>query len=128
MLNYLLPLGDIFTLGLVTIFGFASHDELGSAGWRMLTTFVPLILAWFLVSPHLGVYQPARLSDPRQLWRPFWAMVLAGPFAAWLRGFWLNTPIQPLFVIIIGGVSALAILVWRVIYWLLVNYLRKLDG
>lgn len=128
MANYLLPLGDIVTLVIVTVIGFASHNELGAAGSRMLTTFFPLVLAWFLVSPHLGVYQPVRISDPRQLWRPFWAMVLAGPFAAWLRGMWLSMPIQPTFVVVIGGVSALAILIWRAIYWLFVYYLRRSNG
>ena len=125
---YLLMLGDIITLGLVTVYGFASHNVLGTAGWRMLTTYLPLLVAWFLISPHLGVYQPERLSNPRQLWRPFWAMVLAGPFAAWIRGAWLDMPIQPLFVVIIGGVSASAILVWRLFYYLVFNYLRRKNG
>ena len=128
MFKYLLLLGDIVTLGIVTVFGFSSHNELETAGWRMLTTFFPLILAWLIFSPHFGVYDPARVAYPRQLWRPFWAMVLAGPFAAWIRGAWLNMPIQPLFVFIIGGVSALAILAWRTIYWFMVFYFRRADG
>jgi len=120
--------GDIITLGLVTAYGFTSHNELGSAGWRMLTTFLPLVVAWILVSPHLGVFEAARLSDFRQLWRPFWAMVLAGPLAAWLRGAWLKTSIVPLFVLIISGVSALALLAWRFLFWLIFIRLRKGYG
>ena len=112
-----LLIGDIFTLALVTIFGFASHNELGSAGARMLTTFIPLVVAWLLISPWLGVFNPAYATNPRQLWRPFWAMVLAGPMATWIRSVWLQSPVFPLFVVVLGGVSALALLVWRTIYW-----------
>lgn len=114
-----LVVGDILVLGVVTLTGFASHDELGTAGMRMLTTFVPLVFAWFLISPWLGVFQEENTVNPRQLWRPFWAMVLAGPLAAWIRGAWLQRPILPIFVVVLGGVSALALLAWRIIYWLI---------
>ena len=110
--------GDMLTLALVTLAGFARHDELGTAGFRMLTTFIPLVVAWLLVAPHLGAFDLQRLSDPRQLWRPFWAMVLGAPFAGWLRGVMLNSPVLPLFVVILGGVCALALLAWRSVFWL----------
>jgi hypothetical protein len=114
-------IGDILVLGLVTLFGFASHDELGSAGTRMMTTFVPLVFAWGLISPWLGVFRAEIMDNPRQLWRPFWAMVLAGPMAAWIRGVWLQRPIVPVFVVVLGGVSALALLAWRTIFWLIIS-------
>ena len=110
--------GDSITLALVTLVGFATHDELGTAGFRLLTTFIPLLVAWLLVAPHLGVFDPQRLREPLQLWRPFWAMILAAPLAGWLRGAWLNAPVIPIFVAVLGGVSALALLLWRSIYWL----------
>jgi hypothetical protein len=108
--------GDILVIVMVTVFGFASHGELASAGTRMLTTFIPLLAAWLMVAPFLGAYDRQRAADLRQVWRPFWAMVLAGPLAAWMRGMLLNAPILPLFVVILGGVSALAMLAWRTIY------------
>ncbi|HEY5669429.1 MAG TPA: DUF3054 domain-containing protein [Anaerolineales bacterium] len=111
--------GDVITLALVTLAGFARHDELDNANFRMLTTFIPLVLAWLLVAPHLAVFDLQRLSDPRQLWRPFWAMVLGAPFAGWLRGVMLNSPVLPIFVFVLGGVSALALLAWRSAYWLI---------
>ena len=116
-----LIIGDIFTLALVTLFGFASHNELGTAGSRMLTTFLPLVFAWLLISPWLGVFDAAITSNPRQLWRPFWAMILAGPMAGWIRGAWLQSPILPIFVVILGGVSALAILAWRALFWVITS-------
>ena len=113
----ILILGDIITLAIVTLIGFASHGTAGSAGARMLTTFLPLLASWFLVAPFLGVYDLERVKDIKQIWRPFWAMVLAGPFASWMRGAWLNAPILPLFVVILGGTGALAILAWRIVYY-----------
>ncbi len=78
----ILIIGDVITLALVTGIGFATHGTLGTAGSRMLTTFVPLLVAWAAVAPFLGVYDPGRAMEPRQLWRPFWAMVLAAPLAS----------------------------------------------
>lgn len=116
--------GDLLTLALVTVYGFANHQELSTAGGRILATFLPLVLSWLFMSPLSGVYDLERAFDPRQLWRPFWAMVLAGPMAGWLRAMilgWLQgvptgLPILPIFVVVIGGISALALLVWRSIY------------
>jgi hypothetical protein len=123
---YVLIVGDILTLALVTVYGFANHQELGTAGGRILATFLPLLMSWLFVAPLLGLYDPERAADPRQLWRPFWAMVLAGPMAAWLRGVLLGLmqgvptglPIQPIFVVVISGISALALLAWRALYLL----------
>lgn len=125
---YLVIAGDIIALAFVTIVGFASHGTAGTAGLRMLTTFFPLLVAWFLIAPHLGVYDLEKLIDIRQLWRPFWAMVLAAPMAGWLRGLLLNSPILPLFVIILGGVGALTILAWRGLYWIWLTRSKRSDG
>lgn len=112
-----LVVGDIVTLLLVTLFGFARHSTLDTAGVRMLATLIPLLVAWFLVAPHLGAFDRGRVSDIRQVWRPAWAMLLAAPLFAWLRGLWLNAPVLPIFVAVMGGIGALALLVWRLIYW-----------
>lgn len=115
---YILLGGDGAVLALVTLLGFASHQELGTAGARMLTTYLPLLIAWLLIAPPLRLYDPGIVSNPRQLWRPLWAMLLAAPLAGWLRAVWLNHSILPIFVAVLGGVSALFLLAWRVIYWL----------
>lgn len=119
----LLIVGDIITLVLVTVIGFASHGTLGSAGARMLTTFFPMAVAWFLVAPVVGLYDLKLISEPRNLWRPVYAMLLAAPFAAWLRGILLNSPILALFVAVLVGTGALAVFLWRVIFYLF--YSRK---
>jgi hypothetical protein len=115
-LHLVLAAGDVLVLALVTVYGFASHDQLGTAGARMLTTFVPLMISWFLVSPHLQAFDLQRAAQARDLWRPFWAMILAAPLAVFIRAVMLNTAINPIFVVIIGGVAALALLAWRVIF------------
>lgn len=111
--------GDFAALALITAIGFASHGTLDTAGPRMLSTMIPLIAAWAATAPFLGAYELERAVDKRQLWRPFWAMILAGPLAAWLRGIWLGAPILPLFVLILTGVGALGILIWRTTFTLL---------
>lgn len=112
-----LMVGDMATLGIVTLVGFASHGELGTAGWRMLTTFVPLLVAWLLVAPFSGAYDLEMAANWRQLWRPAWAMALGGPMAAWLRGLMRGmAPISPVFVGVLIGVGALAIILWRALY------------
>jgi hypothetical protein len=123
---WILIAGDVLVLLLVTVFGFATHGELGSAGLRILTTFVPLVVAWALVAPHLRAFDLERISQPIQLWRPFWAMVLAAPWAAWMRGVLLNAPIIPVFVVVLGGICALALLVWRLLFGAF--YARGLQG
>lgn len=122
--RFILICGDILVFGLVTLFGFSSHQTVGTVGARMLTTFIPLLVGWGLIAPFLGVYDPAKAEDWRQLWRPFWAMVLAGPMVGWLRGVWLDQVILPIFVVVLGGVSALAILAWRFAFWLVSSRMK----
>lgn len=109
-------MGDFLVLVLVPLIGFASHQRLADAASRFLPNLIPWFAAWLLVAPHLGVFDLQLASQPRQLWRPFWAMLLAAPMGGLLRSVWLGTPLIPLFVLIMGGISALALLVWRAVY------------
>lgn len=121
-------IGDAVIFAIVTILGFASHDSLGTAGFRMLTTFVPVVIAWLLIAPHLSVYNINVVTRLRDLWRPSWAMVLAAPMAAFLRGAWMGTPINPVFVVVIGGVNAIAILIWRALFLFGISKWVKIHG
>lgn len=82
----------------------------------MLTTFLPVLAGWLLIAPFFGVYRKACVLEARHLWRPFYAMILAAPMAAFLRAAWLGRPVIPIFVVVLGGVCALAMLAWRSIY------------
>ena len=120
MKNYILVLGDIIALAIVTIIGFATHGETGlSFIPRMTTTFFPLLVAWLLISPWLGLFNPEVVSNRKLFWRPALAMLLAAPLAVILRAAMLNAAALPLFTLILGLTSALGMLIWRLIYiWL----------
>ncbi len=118
--TWILLLGDTLTVAILTAIGFASHNELGTApALRLAATFFPTLVAWLLIAPWLGLYDPQITGDPRQLWRPAWAVVLAGPMAAFLRSLMLESlPIIPIFVLVLIATSALGMLIWRILYWL----------
>jgi hypothetical protein len=112
--------GDLLTFVIVTAIGFATHRELTINAWeRILAVFLPLLAGWLAILPFSRVYDLDIALNTRQLWRPFWAMIVCMPFAMLLRSVWLGTAVIPLFVFIMAGTSALAILVWRAVFvWL----------
>jgi hypothetical protein len=121
-----LVVGDIIALAIITVIGFASHGETAvSFVPRMSTTFIPLIASWFLIAPWLELFNAAVTSEPKQLWRPPLAMLLAAPMAAILRATLLNAVALPLFTIILGGSAALGMLIWRGFYFLLNRKTRE---
>jgi hypothetical protein len=112
-----LVLGDGIALAILTVIGFATHGETDMSFLpRMLTTFIPLLVSWFLIAPWLGLFNVQITSAPRQLWRPLLAMLLAAPMAAVLRAAMLNAVALPLFALILGGSAALGMLLWRGLY------------
>jgi hypothetical protein len=112
--------GDLVAIAIVTVIGFLTHGETGTAQLpRMLTTFIPLTIGWFLIAPFLRLYNPEMTSNLRQQWRPLLAMVLAGPLAALLRAFLLNTVVIPIFAVVLSASAGLVLLVWRLLWlWL----------
>jgi len=126
MSKRVLILGDTLAIGLVTIIGFATHAETDLSFLpRMAATFFPLVIAWFLLAPWLGLFQDEIIHNTRQLWRPALTMLFTAPFAAVLRGFMLNAPIIPIFAVVLGAASALGIVVWRALYLLLNRKARE---
>jgi hypothetical protein len=47
------------------------------------------------------------------------AMLFAGPLAVVLRGLILNAPIIPIFAVVLSATSALGLVIWRTLYFLL---------
>jgi hypothetical protein len=90
-----LLLGDLILISVVTLLGFASHNTLTTAGAHMLTTFLPLAAAWLMVAVPFGLYDLRIAGRSSYLWRPFWAMILAGPMMGFLRGLMLGSNIVP---------------------------------
>jgi hypothetical protein len=125
MKKYFLILGDIFAMLAVTLIGFATHGELDTSFiTRMTALFFPLIIAWLLLSPWFGLFQPEITSNLKQLWRPAIAMLFAAPLAAILRGLILNAAIIPIFAVVLAVTSAFGIVLWRGIYFLLNRKVR----
>lgn len=121
--SFLLILGDVLALAVITVIGFASHGETALSFLpRMLTTFLPLLAGWFLMAPWLGLFEPKIVAAPSQLWRPALTMLLAAPLTTILRAALLHGVALPLFTFILGGSAALGMLVWRGI-WL---FLRRI--
>jgi hypothetical protein len=114
----ILIFGDLLAIALVTLIGFATHGEVGASFVpRMAAIYFPLSIAWFLLAPSLGLFQPEITSHLKQLWRAALAMIFAAPLAAVLRGFILNAPVIPVFAAVLAGTSALGMVVWRWIWW-----------
>jgi hypothetical protein len=112
-----LTLGDLLALAAVTVIGFASHGEFNTAFLlRMTVVFLPLCVAWFLLAPRLGLFDAHLASSPRQLWRPAFAMLFAGPLAALLRAMALNTSVIPNFALVLTVIATLALTLWRLAY------------
>jgi len=116
----ILILGDSITLLLVTLIGFATHGETSISFFpRILTTFIPLIIGWFLLSPWFQLFNSEIDSNLKQLWRPAMTMLFASPLAVILRGLILNAPIIPIFAVVLSATSALGMMIWRTSYLLL---------
>ena len=113
----ILILGDALAIALVTLVGFATHGETDLSFLpRFLAIYIPLTISWFLLAPWLGLFRPEITSNPKQLWRPALAMFFSAPFAAVLRAIILNSAVIPIFGIVLGGTSALGMILWRGLY------------
>jgi len=65
-----LILGDILAILLTTLIGFAIQSETDLSFLpRFLAAFLPLTLAWFLLAPWFGLFQPEITFNIKQLWR-----------------------------------------------------------
>ena len=116
-LRQILYVGDAIALLVVTLAGFITHGETDLSFLpRFLATFVPLVLAWFLLAPWFGLFEPEVASNPKQLWRPLLAMLFAAPLAVVVRGLLLNAAILPIFAIVLAVTSAFGFAIWRGLY------------
>src|SRR5215217_299974 len=124
MNKIILILGDLLAIAIVTFIGFASHGEVG-AGLpspsilpRMAAIYFPLSVAWFVLAPFMGLFQQETITNPKQLWRPALTAFFAAPVAAVLRGFLLNAPVIPIFAVVLGVTTAVGMVLWRSVYFL----------
>jgi hypothetical protein len=118
-MNKTLPVGDILALLLTTLIGFVTHGE-GNLSFipRFLAAFIPIAIAWLLLAPWFGLFQPETTSNVKQFWRVPLAMIFIAPLAVTVRGALLATDVIPIFVLVFGVTSAFGLLLWRGLYFL----------
>jgi len=115
--NIILVSGDILTIALLTLAGFASHGEADLAFLpRMAATFFPVSAAWFLLAPWFGLLDEEVVVNVRSVLRVPLAMTFVAPLAAILRAAVLGSAALPIFVLVLGSTFALGILIWRAAY------------
>ena len=120
MKKYILILGDTLAIALLTLVGFASHEELQISFLpRMAATFFPVLVSWFIIAPWFGLFQDNYQSKISQHWRIVLAALYASTMAASLRGLILQSDIPPVFIVALGVAAALGMNVWRWLYSLL---------
>ena len=83
----------------------------------MLTTYIPLVIVWFLLAPWFQLFNSEINLNAKQLWRPALTMLFAGPLAVVLRGLILNAPIIPIFAVVLSATSAFGLMIWRMVYF-----------
>ena len=112
-----LIIGDGIALIILVTIGFATHGEQGlSFIPRMAAVFFPTLLAWFVLAPWFGLFDPQVIKEFKVFWRIPFVVLFAVPLALVIRGFILNTPVVPLFAAVFTTTSSLGLLVWRTIY------------
>ncbi len=109
--------GDALAYFIITLLGFSSHGTLGSSAiMRILATLLPFYVCWLLFAAWAGVNRASGQGARIWLLRSGVTAVLAAPMAATIRAMWLGAPVLPIFVVVMAGVSALGIMIWRAIY------------
>jgi hypothetical protein len=109
-----LILGDITALAILTVIGFATHGGTGASHLpRMAASFLSLALAWFVLAPWFGLFDPAVVSNPKHLLRIPLVFLFAAPLAVILRSVILGIPVVPVFALVLGSTNALGVSIWR---------------
>lgn len=109
--------GDLLAFLAFSAIGRGSHGEATglAAIPAVIMTAVPFAIAWFIVSPFVGVYRREMVANPRKMAiRTFIAWVLSWPVAMALRGIFVDHAVPPLtFALIALFVNAAFLLLWR---------------
>lgn len=120
MLKYtkIILIGDAIILALMTFYGLASHEVIGGIPARFASTFLPWLLAWLIVGKFADLFNPRKEKMLRVAGRTFLGMLIASPMAGLFRGIFIGEDIVIIFVVVFGGLSAILITIWRVIFHL----------
>jgi hypothetical protein len=114
-IDFPLLLGDWVALALVAVIGFWSHTQTIQIG-RFFAVAVPLCLAWLITAPWFGILAAGKQHGWQEWWKIGWAVLLAIPLAAVMRGWILNNPVQITFTFVMIATSLLTLWIWRFIH------------
>ncbi len=121
----LIVAGDLVSLAIVILIGFGTHGETNVQFLpRMAAAYLPAVLAWFLLAPQFELFSEEITGSITQLWRPMFVLLFAGPLAAVLRGLVLNSPIPPIFVVVLTLTCGAGLTLWRLLYLLILKRKR----
>jgi cation transport ATPase len=113
----LLVIGDVLCFLIFVALGRSSHGEASgfAAVPQIITTALPFIAGWFLVSPFVGAFRHKIMANPKAMAiRTALSWLLAWPVAMLLRGIFVDHGVPPLnFAIVVLLFNMLLLLVWR---------------
>jgi len=116
--------GDLLVILSFVWVGRSSHSLSMTNITESLSTALPFIISWFLITPWFGIYRAEVSRDWRKLVpRLLVAWTIAGPVALVLRALFLGRPLPegiiPIFAVVSFGYIGLVALVWRLgyIWW-----------
>lgn len=107
-----LIIGDALLLLAVTWLGFATHSR-SLADGRWLVTYLPLLFSWLLAAFVLGLYRSGTADRYQVIWLILVAAIFAAPLAVMLRALWLQQTVIPVFGLVMMGMTAAGIGIWR---------------
>jgi hypothetical protein len=115
-----LIIGDIIAFVILTVIGFATHQETGISYLpRMAAAFFPVGLGWFLLTPWFGLYDASIVREAKNLLRIPLAFIFIAPFAVILRSVWLGEPVSSVFTLVLASTNAFGMMIWRWLYILI---------
>jgi hypothetical protein len=118
-----LAVGDATAILVAVALGFVNHANISGFLDRFAFTFLPFTIAWFISAPRFGLFDLSSSAWKKLALQISAAMFLAAPLAVIFRAAWLQSSALPLFTLIMGASTAIALFVWRFIYlfWLARN-------
>src|SRR6266699_338498 len=122
--------GDLLAFLAFSAIGRGSHGEATglAAIPAVIVTASPFAIAWFIVSPFIGVYRKELVANPRKMARrTFIAWMLSWPVEMAMRSIFVDHAVPPFtFALIALFVNAAFLLLWRWPYAL--NHSMKKRG
>jgi hypothetical protein len=115
--------GDILAVLVLSIIGYLMHYAGKEPfSFRWLSTFLPFCLGWGMAASLAGLYSAPVASHWREsVWRAALAGILAAPFAAMVRGLYLDAAVSPLFMIVLSAFAMATMALWRGIWAMLAS-------